>query len=307
MKCSSASIMLLEIIRASAASSTPTRRSATSDALVSGFNSAMVLGISSVRISPSVSAWRADGALNRFRAASASSMMRRATEWNCSADRGRRDALLVPDEQRRTKFCFKVGNGRRDRGLRDEAAPGCRCQVALPKDGREISKLPNIHSPNLLMISDINIVPMAGRMASKRRFHERACHADPSSQHRHHVPDRRTFREWHRRHLPESADGLSLSAGRDQRRSCTCRYRHRARRYRAAVDGLGANGSGRPRLGSTRPRRQSSRSRLWVIQPGDVRHVLLTHLDRDHAGGIPDFPKARVHVHRKEHEMAVAA
>ncbi|HLZ05569.1 MAG TPA: MBL fold metallo-hydrolase [Bradyrhizobium sp.] len=39
--------------------------------------------------------------------------------------------------------------------------------------------------------------------------------------------------------------------------------------------------------------------------PDDVRHILLTHLDRDHAGGVPDFPRAKVHVHRKEHEMAV--
>ena len=39
--------------------------------------------------------------------------------------------------------------------------------------------------------------------------------------------------------------------------------------------------------------------------PADVRHILLTHLDRDHAGGIPDFPKAKVHVHRREFEMAV--
>ena len=38
----------------------------------------------------------------------------------------------------------------------------------------------------------------------------------------------------------------------------------------------------------------------------DVRHLLLTHLDRDHAGGIPDFPNAKVHVHRSEYEMAVA-
>jgi len=36
----------------------------------------------------------------------------------------------------------------------------------------------------------------------------------------------------------------------------------------------------------------------------DVRHILLTHLDRDHAGGIADFPKAKVHVHRAEYEMA---
>lgn len=39
--------------------------------------------------------------------------------------------------------------------------------------------------------------------------------------------------------------------------------------------------------------------------PDDVRHILLTHLDRDHAGGVPDFPRAKVHVHRKEYEMAV--
>ena len=42
------------------------------------------------------------------------------------------------------------------------------------------------------------------------------------------------------------------------------------------------------------------------FSPGDVRHLLLTHLDRDHAGGIPDFPKAKVHVHRTEFDMAVA-
>jgi glyoxylase-like metal-dependent hydrolase (beta-lactamase superfamily II) len=42
------------------------------------------------------------------------------------------------------------------------------------------------------------------------------------------------------------------------------------------------------------------------FSPDDVRHVLLTHLDRDHAGGVPDFPKAKVHVHRREYDMAVA-
>jgi glyoxylase-like metal-dependent hydrolase (beta-lactamase superfamily II) len=39
--------------------------------------------------------------------------------------------------------------------------------------------------------------------------------------------------------------------------------------------------------------------------PDDVRHLLLTHLDRDHAGGVPDFPNAKVHVHRRELDMAV--
>jgi glyoxylase-like metal-dependent hydrolase (beta-lactamase superfamily II) len=32
----------------------------------------------------------------------------------------------------------------------------------------------------------------------------------------------------------------------------------------------------------------------------DVRHVVLTHLDLDHAGGLVDFPKATVHVHAEE-------
>ncbi|HEX8570138.1 MAG TPA: MBL fold metallo-hydrolase [Caulobacteraceae bacterium] len=36
----------------------------------------------------------------------------------------------------------------------------------------------------------------------------------------------------------------------------------------------------------------------------DVRHIVLTHLDFDHAGGIEDFPEARVHVMEKEREAA---
>ncbi|MEZ4224878.1 MAG: MBL fold metallo-hydrolase [Polyangiaceae bacterium] len=36
----------------------------------------------------------------------------------------------------------------------------------------------------------------------------------------------------------------------------------------------------------------------------DVRHIVLTHLDVDHAGGITDFPKASIHVHADEHDAA---
>lgn len=36
----------------------------------------------------------------------------------------------------------------------------------------------------------------------------------------------------------------------------------------------------------------------------DVRHILITHLDLDHAGGLADFPKAAVHVLRPEYEAA---
>jgi glyoxylase-like metal-dependent hydrolase (beta-lactamase superfamily II) len=38
------------------------------------------------------------------------------------------------------------------------------------------------------------------------------------------------------------------------------------------------------------------------IAAGDVRHIVLTHLHFDHAGGLPDFPHAQVHVHRREYE-----
>ena len=36
----------------------------------------------------------------------------------------------------------------------------------------------------------------------------------------------------------------------------------------------------------------------------DVRHVVLTHLDLDHAGGLADFPRAKVHVHETEYLAA---
>ena len=38
--------------------------------------------------------------------------------------------------------------------------------------------------------------------------------------------------------------------------------------------------------------------------PTDVRHIVLTHLDFDHAGGLEDFPNARVHVMDLEREAA---
>jgi glyoxylase-like metal-dependent hydrolase (beta-lactamase superfamily II) len=38
----------------------------------------------------------------------------------------------------------------------------------------------------------------------------------------------------------------------------------------------------------------------------DVRHIVLTHLDFDHAGGLDDFPEARVHMLRAERDAALA-
>jgi len=40
-------------------------------------------------------------------------------------------------------------------------------------------------------------------------------------------------------------------------------------------------------------------------KPADLRHVVVTHLDLDHAGGIADFPHATIHVHAREHAAAM--
>jgi glyoxylase-like metal-dependent hydrolase (beta-lactamase superfamily II) len=40
------------------------------------------------------------------------------------------------------------------------------------------------------------------------------------------------------------------------------------------------------------------------FDPRDVRHIVTTHLDFDHAGGLPDFPWANVHVLDIEHQVA---
>ena len=40
------------------------------------------------------------------------------------------------------------------------------------------------------------------------------------------------------------------------------------------------------------------------FNPRDVRHIVLTHLDFDHAGGLEDFPEATVHIMLSEIEAA---
>lgn len=37
-------------------------------------------------------------------------------------------------------------------------------------------------------------------------------------------------------------------------------------------------------------------------QTGDIKHIVLTHMHFDHCSGLPDFPHAKVHVHRREYE-----
>jgi glyoxylase-like metal-dependent hydrolase (beta-lactamase superfamily II) len=45
--------------------------------------------------------------------------------------------------------------------------------------------------------------------------------------------------------------------------------------------------------------------RALGFNPRDVRHIVLTHLDFDHAGGLPDFPWATVHVFAREFDRAM--
>lgn len=60
----------------------------------------------------------------------------------------------------------------------------------------------------------------------------------------------------------------------------------------------------------TGPRRDIEETALRQIQrrgfkADDVRHIVLTHLDLDHAGGLADFPRAKVHVYLPEHDAAM--
>ena len=59
-----------------------------------------------------------------------------------------------------------------------------------------------------------------------------------------------------------------------------------------------------------RPRPQLDETALTQVEAlgfaaGDVRHIVATHLDPDHSGGLPDFPDAEVHVFAPELEAAL--
>jgi glyoxylase-like metal-dependent hydrolase (beta-lactamase superfamily II) len=67
---------------------------------------------------------------------------------------------------------------------------------------------------------------------------------------------------------------------------------------------------GVPFAAAFRPRADPAETALARIRergfdPADVRHIACTHLDLDHAGGLPDFPAAQVHVFAPERDAAV--
>ena len=56
---------------------------------------------------------------------------------------------------------------------------------------------------------------------------------------------------------------------------------------------------------STRPRPPGRRCWPWGHRVEDVTDIAVTHLDLDHAGGLADFPRARVHVLGDELDAAL--
>jgi glyoxylase-like metal-dependent hydrolase (beta-lactamase superfamily II) len=48
-----------------------------------------------------------------------------------------------------------------------------------------------------------------------------------------------------------------------------------------------------------------SQIRELGLDPHDVRNIITTHLDLDHAGGLPDFPEADVHLLGRELDAAI--
>ena len=57
--------------------------------------------------------------------------------------------------------------------------------------------------------------------------------------------------------------------------------------------------------GYARPKKDPALAAIHQIRalgfdPADVRHIVMTHMDLDHVGGLADFPNAKVHLHAAE-------
>jgi glyoxylase-like metal-dependent hydrolase (beta-lactamase superfamily II) len=99
---------------------------------------------------------------------------------------------------------------------------------------------------------------------------------------------------------------------------CHCLLIETARGLVLVDTGLGLNDLANPRqrIGATMmavgaPRLDESECAVRQVEAlgfhaADVTDIVVTHLDFDHAGGIPDFPSARVHAHGAEIDAAIA-
>jgi len=70
----------------------------------------------------------------------------------------------------------------------------------------------------------------------------------------------------------------------------------------------GLSRSFRTMVGPTLDRHETAIEQIRArgLDPRDVRNIVVTHLDLDHAGGLVDFPDAKVHLHAREHAAAMA-
>ncbi|SEP28388.1 MBL fold metallo-hydrolase [Amycolatopsis saalfeldensis] len=78
----------------------------------------------------------------------------------------------------------------------------------------------------------------------------------------------------------------------------------------AATDPDGWLGRGFRAMVGAKPTYEESavaQIRALGLDPADVRHIVMTHLDVDHAGGLADFPQAVVHVSEAERKAAAGA
>jgi glyoxylase-like metal-dependent hydrolase (beta-lactamase superfamily II) len=98
---------------------------------------------------------------------------------------------------------------------------------------------------------------------------------------------------------------------------CHCLLIETAQGLVLVDSGLGTDDIARPaRLGRAfvagiRPRLLEHETAIAQVRAlgfaaADVRHIVVTHLDLDHAGGLADFPQAQVHVFDAELEAALA-
>jgi glyoxylase-like metal-dependent hydrolase (beta-lactamase superfamily II) len=118
---------------------------------------------------------------------------------------------------------------------------------------------------------------------------------------------------------PRGARLLTGSGGlfEDAKLVCHCLLIEGAEGLVLVDTGLGVDDTLKPaQLGRAftmgiRPKLEASETAIAQVRalgfdPADVRHIVTTHLDLDHAGGLPDFPHAEVHLMGRELEAALS-